>query len=438
MEERFRQSIRDRLAEFDTLTIPRATRRDVRLLGMPGKADVVIGMRRVGKSWLLLHRIQELLDAGVPRSRILYCEFEDERIAGLRAEHLHQLDDQFFAHNPGSRDQECWFFFDEIQEVPGWEKYARRLLGNHSLHLTVTGSSARLLSTEIATSMRGRAMTTELFPFSFAEALAHVGIDRPDKWPVAGAARSQLQSAFERYLTTGGFPEVQALDPEFRRRTLQGYLEIALLRDVAERHAIGNVTALRFLVRRVLRSIGSRISANALLKDFQSQGIAIAKSQVYAQLEHIEDAFLAFLLPLHTNSERRRMTNLRKAYAIDHGLVRACTPGTSADAGHHLENLVYLELRRRGHVLGYHLTDDGHEVDFVAESHGGARSLVQACADLGSPPTRARELDALAAAVAETGIRDAVVVSLAEEHALVHADVPIRIVPAWRWLLECT
>jgi predicted AAA+ superfamily ATPase len=436
MEERYREAVRARLAEFAKLEVPTPTPRRVRLLGATGKADVVIGMRRVGKSWLLLHRIRELLAAGVPKSRILYCEFEDERLAGLAAEHLQWIDDEFFARHPESRDQECWFFFDEIQEVAGWEKYVRRLLANPRLHLTLTGSSARLLGKEIATSLRGRALTTELFPFSFAEALTFANVEVPCAWPVVGAERSRLQNEFTRYLSVGGFPEVQRFDEDFWRRTLQSYLEIALLRDIAERHAIGNVPALRFLVRRVLRSIGSRVSVHALHKDLQSQRIAVGKDQVYSQLAHIEDAYLAFLLPLHTNSERRRQMNPRKAYAIDHGLVRACTPGRDADVGHHLENLVYLELRRRGDVLGYHLNEDGSEVDFVAETPAGSRRLVQACADLGNETTRARELDALAAAVRETGIEDATVVSLAEERQVVHDGVPLRIVPAWRWTLE--
>lgn len=418
------------------MVLPQPTRRDVRLLEVPGKADVVVGMRRVGKSWLLLHRIHELLDAGVPRERILYFEFEDERLAGLDTEHLQLLDDEFFRRNPNGRAQECWLFFDEIQEVPGWEKYVRRLLANQRLHIAVTRSSARLLGKEIASSLRGRALATELLPFSFAEAIAHAGIERPAVWPVAGAPRSRLQQAFTRYLDVGGFPEVQHLGEQAWRRTLQSYLEIALLRDVAERHSIVNVAALRFLVRRALRSIGSRVSAHALLQDLRSQQIAIGKDQVYSQLTHLEDAFLLFLLPLHTDSERRRQMNPRKAYAIDHGLVRACTPGVGADTGHHLENIVYLELRRRGEVLGYHLNQDSSEVDFVAATHAGERSLVQACADLGSAATRERELTALAMAARATKIEIATVVSLAEERDVVHQGVPIRIVPAWRWLLE--
>jgi len=436
MTERLRHVFAQRIAEFESTELPRPTARDARLLELPGKADVVVGMRRVGKSWLLLHRIHQLLAAGVPRDRILYCEFEDERLAGLQAQNLGLLEEEFFARYPDSREQECWFFFDEVQEVPGWEKFVRRLLATQRRHLAVTGSSARLLSREIATSLRGRAISTELLPFSFGEVLTNRGIAIPERWPTAGAQRSKLQHAFESFLDIGGFPEVQRYSPEARRRTLQSYLEIAVLRDVAERHGITNLAALRFVIRRLLRSVGSRVSVNALHQDLKSQNIAVGKDQVYAYLSHLEDSFLVFPLSLHATSERRRQMNPRKIYAIDHGLVRACVPTGPADTGHYLENIVYLELRRRGEVSGYHLTAGGREVDFVAADHEGRRHLVQACADLGSATTREREMRAIVEAAHETGIDAATVVSLAEEDTERIEGITVRIVPAWRWLLE--
>ncbi len=436
MEERFAKAFAARIAEFEAADLPAPTARTATLASVPGKADAVVGMRRVGKSWLLLRRIHELLATGVPREQILYCEFEDERLAGVTAEHLGLLEEAFFARYPDSRDAECWFFFDEVQEVPGWEKFVRRLLANRKRRITVTGSSASLLSREIATSLRGRALTTELLPFSFAEALTHQGIALPSRFPVAGTHRSKLAHAFERYLAVGGFPEVQTFLPDIWRRTLQSYQEIAVLRDVAERHAISNLPALRFVVRRLLRSMASKTSAHAMHQDLRSQGIALGKDRVYELCAWLEDAFLVFFLPLRDHSERRRQMNPRKVYAIDHGLVRACVPAASRDIGHHLENIVYLELRRRGSVLGYHLTKAGHEVDFVFEGAAGRRELIQACAELSDAATLEREVRALRDAVAETGIDIATLVTLREERRIDVDGVEIRVVPAWQWLLQ--
>lgn len=207
------------------------------------------------------------------------------------------------------------------------------------------------------------------------------------------------------YMERGGFPEVQDFAPLAWRRTLQSYQETVVLRDVAERHGITNLPALRFVVRRLLRSIGSRTSAHALLQDLRSANIPVAKDAIYSLLGHLEDAFLIHLLPLDSTSERRRQMNPRKVYAVDHGLVRACIPTATRDFGHHLENVVYLALRRRGTVVGYHLTGDGQEVDFVFEDQAGERQLVQACADLTDPVTHRREVSALAKAAAATDLR---------------------------------
>jgi predicted AAA+ superfamily ATPase len=434
MRDSLEARLREVLTDAEAQPVPKPTRRDVVMPELPGKVDAVIGMRRVGKSWLLLSRMRQLLDAGVPRSRILHIEFEDDRLAELRTEDLHRIEEAFFAMHPEVHGQECWYFFDEIHNAPGWERFVRRLLANRNLHLAITGSSAKLLSTEIATSLRGRSLTTEVLPFSFREALRHRGVDLPGRWPPSQAVRGRLRSELERYLTVGGFPEVQDDDPH-RQRILQGYLDVTILRDVVERHSVANAPLLRALVRRLLRSAASRVSVSSMAQDLKSVGFTFGKAVVYELMEHVQDAFLVFSLPIHAQSEKRRQVNPRKVYAIDHGLVRACVGRRSEDLGHHLENLVYLELRRRGEVHGYHLTATGREVDFVAGSEG-AIHLVQVCASLGNAATREREVGALVEAMAELHQEDATIVTLAEEEQIDAGDRRIRVVPAWRWLLE--
>jgi predicted AAA+ superfamily ATPase len=424
------------LTDSEAEPVPAPTRRDVSLAERPGKIDAVIGMRRVGKSWLLLRRMRELLDAGVPRSRMLHVEFEDDRLADLATEDLHLLEETFYSMHPDSHGQECWFFFDEIQNAPGWEKWLRRLLGSRNLHLAITGSSAKLLSTEIATGLRGRALTTEVMPFSFREVLRHRGVAEPERWPVSQAVRGRLRKEFDRYLAVGGFPEVQD-DDVHAGHILQGYLDVTILRDVVERHVVTNAPLLRSLVRRLLRSTANRVSVNSLAQDLKSGGFSFAKAAIYELMEHVQDAFLVFLLPVHSRSEKRRQVNPRKCYAIDHALVRACIGRRGEDHGHWLENIVHLELRRRGTVHGYHLTASGREVDFVIGDRAGDElHLVQACASLGNEATREREITALEEAIGETPAESATVVTLAEEAEVRVAGKRVRVVPAWRWLLE--
>lgn len=425
-----------RLADQEARPLPVPTPRDVRLPGVPGKADAVIGMRRAGKSWLLLQRMRELLDSGVPRSRILHIDFEDEHLVTLTTGQLHLLEDEFYRRHPDSHGEKCWYFFDEVQNVPGWELFVRRLLGDRRLQIAVTGSSSKLLSTEIATALRGRSLTTELWPFSFSEALRHRGVETPAKWPPPAAARSRLQHEFDRYLQVGGFPEVQDLDAELRRRVLQSYLDVAILRDIVERHSVANAPLLRALVRRLLRSVGGRASVNSLAHDLKSQGFSFGKDAIYQLMEHVQDAFVAFLVPIHARSERRKQVNPRKVYAVDHGLVQACSLLAADEVGHHLENIVYLELRRRGEVLGYGCTESGREIDFVAATAEGETLLVQSCAQLADPATRARELAALAEALAAHKGARGLIVTRSEEGTEHAGGWPVRVVPAWRWLLE--
>lgn len=433
MEDNLDATLRTVLTDAEAVPVPRPTRRDVSLPERVGKVDAVVGMRRVGKSWLLASRMRELLDAGIPRGRILHVEFEDDRLAEVRTEDLHRIEEAFYSLHPDSHGKECWYFFDEIQNAPGWERFVRRLLANRNLHLAITGSSAKLLSTEIATSLRGRALTTEVLPFSFREVLRHHDIEVPARWPAPQGTRARLRHEFDRHLLVGGFPEVQD-DDEHRQRILQSYLDATILRDIVERHALTNAPLLRAIVRRLLRSAASKTSVNALAKDLKSLGMVFGRASVYELLEHIQDAYLVFLLPIHAQSERRRQVNPRKVYAIDHGLVRACVGRRSEDFGHHLENLVYLELRRRGEVGGYHITASGREVDFVVgpadEPH-----LVQVCANLGDASTRERELGALREAMDEFDGARGTVVTLDEASTVKHGNRTIEIVPAWQWLL---
>jgi predicted AAA+ superfamily ATPase len=424
------------IADFQERELPRVTPRSLSLPGLPGKADVVIGMRRSGKTWFLYQQIEERLASGIGRERLLYLNFEDERLLPLAASDLSQIPEAFYRRFPASREQLCWFFFDEIQNVPGWEVFVRRLLDTEKIALVLTGSSARLLSREIATSLRGRSLSTEILPFSFAESLRHAGVELPASWPPGARMRSLLENRFLQYLEMGGFPEVQAIPQDLRIRVLQEYIDVVIFRDVVERHGVDNLPALRYLERKLLASPSGKFSISKMFNDLKSQGMKVGKDTLYEYLAHLEDSFLLFALGVASPSARVRQVNPRKCYPIDPALAAAVSFRASEDTGHLLEATVYLELRRRGWSLSYVATRSGYEVDFLAENPMGARELIQVCADLDDPATRQRELRALEEGLKETGCEQATLVSLREEGSAEIGGRPIRIVPAWRWLLE--
>jgi predicted AAA+ superfamily ATPase len=425
------------VVEHSALVLPKLTDRDTPLPSLPGKADAVVGMRRAGKTWLVLQKLRDLEREGVPRGHTLYVNLEDERLMGVGVEIFEALVSEAYRREPTAATAPFWLLLDEVQVVPGWEAFVRRMLDTRRVRVVVTGSSAKLLSREVATSLRGRSLTTELLPFSFSESLRHANVSLPEKLPPPPRGRAELERAMVGYLTTGGFPEVQTLAPALRRRVLQEYVDVTLLRDVVERHRATNIVALRRLVSHLLRSPAGKLSVHKLYNDLRSQGVAVGKDHVHEYLAHLEDACFAFTVPVDSPSERRRAVVPRKVYLVDPGLAQlAVANPLTAMRGHLLENVVYLELRRRRAAISYHLGESATEVDFVARHEDGHEELVQACADPSAEETLAREVRGLADAAPAFPKAKLVIVTLNHEETLTIGRRRVHVVPAWRFLLE--
>lgn len=384
--------------------VPALTTRDSHIPMIPGKIAAILGMRRSGKTYFLYQQIRDLLAAGEPRSAILHVNFEDDRLLPLDHRKLASLLEAFWELHPENHDREVFLFLDEIQNVVDWPIVLRRFLDTRKVRICATGSSAKLLGAEIATSLRGRSLPCEMWPFSLFERLRYLGHDAPAPGAPSGpATRDRLSAMLRTHLMEGGFPETISMRSDDRRRTLQSYVDVAILRDIVERHAIGNVSLIRYLIKTLITSAGARFSVNKFHKDVRSQGIEAGKNTVHTYLAYVEDAFLAFLVPLHTDSVRKRNVNPRKVYVVDPGLVRAFS-FPAHDLGPRFENLVYLDLRRRGCEIGYYITRSGFEVDFVARAPDGRTRLYQAAYEASDPAVRERELRALDEAREELGL----------------------------------
>lgn len=428
----------DKLAESVTGAFPTGTPRRVRgPVHLPGKATAVIGMRRAGKTTFLHQIRREYLDRGTAREHLPYLNFEDERLAGLRAAMLGSLVEEYYRREPAARQTSTvTWCFDEIQVVPGWERFIRRLLDSENVEVLLSGSSATLLSRELATAMRGRAWPVVLHPFSFAEYLEHHGESVPGRLDLLSAQdRSRLEAALRNYLVCGGFPEAQGLDTETRHRLLADYVDVAILRDVVERHGVTNVAGLRWMVRQLLGSPAGLFSVEKFYSALKSQGIAIAKDTVHDLLAHLEDCFLIRTAWVSSASERRRRVNPRKAYPVDPGLIPVFDRSGRRNLGHALETAVRIELERRGLDVSYVRTEQGYEVDFLSRPASGRPTLIQVCAEPDDPDTLAREVRALGAASAEHPEAGLELVTLVPEQ-LQDVPAPIQVVPATIWLLR--
>ncbi|MBA4371216.1 MAG: ATPase [Coriobacteriaceae bacterium] len=428
------------LEEQRTAPLPPLTMRDVRIPDIEGMATAFVGMRRVGKSYLMGQEMGRLLAEGVPRSSMLALNLEDDRLGRPDLTTLSDALEYLFRTGPARHTETAHLFLDEVQAIPGWEQFVLRVLNTENVRVRVTGSSAKLLSTEIATGLRGRSTAIEVLPFSFREYLRHRGLEGLGDGPVGAAARSELEAAFLEYLRGGGFPGVQSMEPVDRRRTLQDYVDLVIFRDVVDRWDVGNLVALKWLVSHLLSSFSREFTVNRIYHDLKSQGVAIGRDTLHAYLGHLVDARLLCTINVRRASYRARQVNPRKVYAVDPGLAAAVAHPSADDTGHLLENAVYLELRRRFSRLHEesvsYFSDESGKADFVVDAEGGEPRVMQVCASMGDERTRSRELAGADAAMTSMHVRTAEIVTLHESGRIETSAGVIDIVPAWRWMLE--
>ena len=429
-------TLRELFSDFYETPIPEMTPRRTVIPEVPHCATVVLGMRRTGKTFLLYQRMNELLASGVPKERMLHINFEDDRLMGMTADDLRYVPDVYYQMFPDNHGKLCYFFFDEIQNVPHWEAFARRMVDTPNVQVYLSGSSARLLSKEVATAMRGRSVEIENMPFSFEEFLLYHRVFSEIPRNISSSSRSQLRNAVEQYFSIGGMPAVQDVTDTLRASMLQGYVNTVIYRDVVERHNIPNSQALKYTMQMVFNNPSRQLSARKIADCLQSQQISTSRESVTDYLDWLADAYLLHKLELHSESAAKRRVNPGKYYLNDIGIVRAMRIKHALDQGPLLENLVYLQLRREGFQLEYVNTSDGSEVDFIAfHPMQNDYKLVQVCFDMEKQATFEREVSALREASNALGVKDCRIVTWDDEGIL---PGDIRIVPAWKYLLNRT
>lgn len=424
------------LLEFQDRPIFPVTLRDISFPILKGKATVITGMRRTGKTSFCFQKIQELLNAGLEKTQLLYLNFEDDRLFGFKLEDCQSIFDAYYSLYPDHRRKECYFFFDEIQNVNNWERFVRRILDTTDIHVILTGSSAKLLTSEIATAMRGRSVSKEVLPFSFTEFLRFRGVFTTVPEHLSDDDIAHLRHAMGNYFQAGGFPEIYRYDDIATRfEILQEYSDMVILKDVVERHKVSNVTALRYLLAALYNSDSQKFSVTNFWKVLnKGMQIPCSKNDLFAFMNYLEEAYLIFRTELHAHSQKARMVNPDKVYLIDIGLVKAMVEDPTANKGWLLENLVYLHLRRRKFEVGYYNTMDNREVDFYAcDKLNRKKILLQVTWSLNASETYKREIPSLLLAGQELGIDELFVITWDEEKKL---ESGISVIPIWKFLID--
>lgn len=392
----------------------------------PAANHIIVGLRRAGKSTLLYERVQELVASGVAWDQIVYVNFEDERLVGFGLADFNDIVEVAAELT----DAVPYYFFDEIQNVEGWERFARRLADAHE-RVSITGSNAEMLSSEMERRLGGRYLATEVMPYDFAEYLTARNIQHDDEALHASELVGKLRRAAGDYLTGGGLPEsVGYLD---RRTYAENVYQKVLLGDIVARQALRNVSGLRMLMKKIAETVTSPVTFGALRKALAATGLRASTDSVIDYVGYAEDAYLLFHTQNYVAKFAQRESTPRY-YFGDNGLLNLFLVDKASLL---LENAVALSLRRRfGHGVWYLKSErTGIDVDFYLP---GGDMAVQVAYTLGDQDYE-REVGSLVALARDEQLapRRSVIVTYADdERAIKEGSASIEVLPLYKFLFE--
>ena len=408
--------------------------RDVSLPIDGNEIITVPGVRRCGKSTLMEIAINRLLANGVRKENVLWIGFDDERIKYMTAEELDLVLQAYREMYPATELKDVWMFFDELPFVKEWEYFVLRLFKGSCKHIFICGSNASTLSVEMKSALRGWPHEIEVWPLSFREYLRFKSVDADSHLE---QDKARVQVAFNEYNRLGGMPEptlMPVLSEKYRK--LQDYFDVMLLRDLVEHWQISKPQTVRYFLKRVMTTIASRLSVNAIYREIKASGRKVTKDDLYDWLAWAQSIYLVRKLDVYSRSVKSEISIPGKYYVIDNGLRSAVIPLQSDDDGKQLENTVYLELlRRKAHNEELSFFSESGECDFVVSEGDEVKRLIQVTWDMSDAETRKREFSGLLEAAKATGCRDLTIVTRDEEGEEIRDGLNVRIVPVCRFLL---
>lgn len=385
----------------------------------PAGNYVFVGVRQAGKSYTLYQQMQRKLNEGVPVDNMVYINFDDERLHGMTADQL----DLILQANYSIRDSKPLFFFDEIQNVDGWENFARRL-ANQKYQVYITGSNAKMLSRDIQTVLGGRYIDVSVYPYSFAEFLSANGVELGTRW-MYGQKRGEVERTFNDYFQWGGFPELTRFKE--KRVWLNGLYNRIFFNDLIVRNKVKNEEALRLALRKLAESLRQPVSYTRLCNMIKAVGVSCGTATVIEYINHFIDACLIFPLQNYASRFVERETT-KKYYFVDNGLLNLFLLENQSAL---LENICAIEMRKRyGKGLYYYMHNI--EVDFFVPEKDMA---IQTSVRLSDQATIKREVDALTKLHKTHPLKKAVIVTRDEASTINVDGLAIDIVPVWKWLL---
>ncbi len=388
---------------------------------------ILVGIRRSGKTTMLYHLVQRLIKEGVGWNQIIYINFEDERLDGFSPDEF----DDILAVKTELTEKEGWFFFDEIQNVPLWEKFCRRM-ADSKLHVFITGSNAKMLSREMESTLGGRYLSTLVFPYSFLEYLDAKGIKHDKNSILVTSSSARILNAFEDYLHFGGFPE--NTEKSSKREYVSSVYRKVLEGDIITRHDIRNPISLRLMVKKIAESVKDTISYNRISSVMRSVGVNMNTQTAIDYFSYMEDAYLLF--PIRNwFSPFSEKESVRKHYFMDTGILSLFLVDKDPVL---LENIVAVELYRR------YPTDFEENVAFIKSARTGLdidfylpceQTLIQVAYSL-DQNSMEREVNSLVKArKVMPDVNRFLILTQNDSRVISMANMDIEVLPVWKWSL---
>ncbi len=416
------------------ITLPREIRLENYLDIKPRKIIAITGFRRVGKTYLLFQLISKMLQRQ-NKEQIVYINFEDERIP----EQTRFLTELIPTIKQTFKKEIQYIFLDEIQDMPKWSKWLRRIHDNENLGIFVTGSSSKVSSREIPTELRGRCLEVRVFPLSFREFLVFKNVDVDlDALKYSENEKTRITTKLEEYLRFGGMPEVVLSTEDKKLEILQQYYGTVVGRDIIERYNVKNGGGLRAMMRLLLNS--TQYSISRLYDTLKSLNYEIGKTTLVNYLHYVESSYFMHSLPIFSYKIKDYLQYPRKLYFIDNGFISSISTRHSKDYGRFYENAVAIELLRRyseKDVKLYYWSDRrGKEVDFVVKNGLRIKQLIQVCYDIEDYNTKKREVDALLKAGKDFNCKNLFVITEDYEGLEEFKNRKVNFVPLSKWFLN--
>ncbi len=397
-----------------------------------GKIITVTGVRRGGKTSVMMDTINQLLLANVGSDKILFLNLDDDRLP-FQPNEFDVIIQAFREIYPETKPEETYIFFDEVQVANGWEQFVRRLYDTFTKNIFLSGSNSKMLATDIATTLRGRTLQFEVFPLSFSEycffTKTNTAVHSLKEIP-------KLTLAYKQYVNHSAFPELVLSGYQYMEHTLQEYYFVMLYKDLVERYDIKNTSALKYFVKRILANLTKSTSINKINNEMKTGGIKSDKNFLYQVAEHLEAVYFFQKLPRWNPSLNKETFSDKKYYCIDNGFLKALLTRSSSHDGILLENLVFLHLRRQFPFgRGLYFYSGRKECDFILTQNDVATQLIQVCYTIDNPDTLKRELHGLLEAAEHFNCTNLLLITNEEEREITEKGFTIKVVKAWKWML---